>query len=279
MQKMALVVALCAFAAAPVMAAPYGTVKLDEVGASPQTIMTIWSSSFTSGLGVYVGQYNLTLKDSTVPAGTLPYGGENRLNGRVGSFCIDIWDFSPTTFVSYDVVALNGAPDPQAGPMGTDRARYLATLLNTYWDENNWSSDASRTFNLGSGNQMFTANQVAAAVQSAVWEIVDEGNLPNAAVDLPVPANWDTLRTSGNKGNFYVSNDTVAKIANVMLQNVRTKGESDFGDYVALTNDDDQNACGGYYYQDYVVRVPVPGAVLLGFLGLGAAGLRLRRFA
>ena len=32
-------------------------------------------------------------------------------------------------------------------------------------------------------------------------------------------------------------------------------------------------------YQDYVVRVPVPGAVLLGILGLSAAGLKLRKFA
>ena len=33
------------------------------------------------------------------------------------------------------------------------------------------------------------------------------------------------------------------------------------------------------YAQDLLVRVPVPGAVLLGILGLGAAGWRLRRFA
>ena len=33
------------------------------------------------------------------------------------------------------------------------------------------------------------------------------------------------------------------------------------------------------YAQDQFVRVPVPGAILLGILGLGAAGLKLRRFA
>jgi hypothetical protein len=278
MKKAVLIAAWCVFVAVPVMAAPYGTIQADEVGVNPQMTMTIWGSSFPSGIGVYVGQYNLTLKNSTVPAGALPYGGENMLNGRVGSFCIDIWDFSPTTFVTYDVVALNGAPDPQAGPMGTDRAGYLATLLDTYWDQDNWSSAASRTFNIGSGNQVFTPNAVAAAVQTAVWEIVDEGNLANGVAD-PLPANWDTLRSSGNKGNFYVSNDTVAKIANAMLQNVREQGESDFGGYVALTNHETDESTGGGYYQDYVVRVPLPGAVLLGFLGLGAAGLKLRRFA
>jgi len=278
MKKLALITVVCAFVAAPVLAAPYGTVKLDEISTSPQTTMTIWSSSFPSGIGAYVGQYDLTLKDSTVPAGALPYGGASLLNGRRPSFCIDIWDYSPTTFVAYDVVSLNGAPDPQAGPMGTDKAQYLATLLDTYWDKENWSSAASRTFNIGSGNHVFTDNTVAAAVQSAVWEIVDEGNLANGLED-PVALNWDTLSTSASKGNFYVSNATVARIANVMLNNVRTLGESDFSHYVAVSNDDDQNASGGYHYQDYVVRVPLPGAVLLGFLGVGAAGLKLRRFA
>jgi len=273
MKKMALTVAVCAFVAAPVMAAPYGTVKVDEIGTSPQTTMTIWSSSFPSGIGVYVGQYNLTLKDSTVPADALPYGGAALLNGRVPSFCIDIWDYSPTNFVSYDVVGLTGAPDPQAGPMGTDKAGYLATLLDTYWDTNNWSSNASRTFNLGSADHVYSANEVAAAVQTAVWEIVDEGNTANNDID-PIPTSWDA-----SNGNFRVANTTVANIANVMLRNVRAAGESDISHYVALSNDDDQNPAGGCYYQDYVVRVPLPGAVLLGFLGLGAAGMKLRRFA
>jgi hypothetical protein len=43
-----------------------------------------------------------------------------------------------------------------------------------------------------------------------------------------------------------------------------------------------KNPVTGEYYglaQDLMVRVPVPGAVLLGLLGLGAAGLKLRRFA
>ncbi len=273
MKKIALITVVCAFVAAPVMAAPYGTVLVDEISTSPQTTLTVYSSSFPSGIGAYVGQYNLTLKDSTVPAGALPYGGENRLNGRVPSFCIDIWDYSPTTFVKYDVVALGGAPDPQAGPMGNEKAGYLATLLDTYWDKDTWSSNASRTFNIGSGNQVFTANVAAAAVQSAVWEIVDEGNIANGAVD-PIPASWDTL-----SGNFRVSNATVAKIANVMLQNIREQGESDFGNYVALSNHATSETRTAGYYQDYVVRVPLPGAVLLGFLGLGAAGMKLRRFA
>jgi len=40
-----------------------------------------------------------------------------------------------------------------------------------------------------------------------------------------------------------------------------------------------EDAAHTVYAQDLLVRVPVPGAVLLGLLGLSAAGLRLRRFA
>jgi hypothetical protein len=36
---------------------------------------------------------------------------------------------------------------------------------------------------------------------------------------------------------------------------------------------------GDDYKQDQLYYVPVPGAVLLGMLGLGAAGLKLRKFA
>jgi len=34
----------------------------------------------------------------------------------------------------------------------------------------------------------------------------------------------------------------------------------------------------GHQHQDLLVRVPVPGAILLGILGLGVAGLKLRKF-
>ena len=38
------------------------------------------------------------------------------------------------------------------------------------------------------------------------------------------------------------------------------------------------NSDGTGYKQDQLYLVPVPGAVLLGILGLGAAGLKLRKF-
>ena len=64
-----------------------------------------------------------------------------------------------------------------------------------------------------------------------------------------------------------------------MLTSITTPGA---GWYVALSNPsmsdlDWEN--GDRTYQDYLVRVPVPGAVLLGILGLGAAGMKLRKSA
>ena len=59
-----------------------------------------------------------------------------------------------------------------------------------------------------------------------------------------------------------------------------------FEDLVATwTNQDGSQGTSDWDYTDFVVMVesvnpvPVPGAVLLGILGLSAAGIKLRRFA
>jgi hypothetical protein len=194
--------------------------------------------------------------------------------GIVDAFCIDVWDWAPGGKRDYTLKLLDQAPDPGAGAMGSVRAGYLATLLNTYWDQDDWSSDASRKFN----GIVYTANEVAAAVQAAVWEIVDEFNTVTTGTGIDpsiAPGSWSV--TDGGSDLFYISgNAKVATIANLMLSNVASLPTSSFGNYRAMASWDLPGDCD---YQDYVVRVPVPGAVLLGMLGLGVAGLKLRRFA
>jgi hypothetical protein len=156
--------------------------------------------------------------------------------------------------------------------MGSLRAGYLATLLNTYWDQDNWSSVTSRTFDLGGGPAVYSANRVAAAVQAAVWEIVDEFNTDTTGWtgDTVVPTGWnvksDLFRVSGDA--------TVQNLANAMLSSVVGTGPSSFANYWGVSNSRDAS-----HYQDYVVRVPAPAAVLLGMLGLSVAGLKLRKYA
>jgi hypothetical protein len=173
-----------------------------------------------------------------------PSGGYTGPLGDVESFCIDTWDSSASGYTLYKAVSLDAAPDPGAGPMGTTRARQLAQLLNTYWVTN--MSPLDKT-----------------ALQAAVWEVVDEGH---GSLDA-------------GSGTFYVSsyggNDSSAIItrANQMLGSITT-GAS-FDNYLALSSPAIQ---GGTQYQDYVVKTPVPAAVLLGLLGLATAGVKLRKF-
>jgi hypothetical protein len=247
------------------MADKYGTVEVRELNVTPRRTVTVTSTGYNGG--AYAGVYNIQLRNSTVPDGTFPGDGEDMLDGYVDSFCIDIWDYSPGSWKPYDVVPLGESPDPGAGPMGAMRAGYLATLLNQYWD-----ADAS------------SSSLEAAALQVAVWEIIDEGQNPDGTLpDDPNPNGWNARNdTAGgtlpDRGNFYIGQDNIANRANEMLAQVRSLGTSVFDNvYAALSNDYKQTRPG--YYQDYVVRVPVPGAILLGLLGLTAAGVKLRKFA
>jgi len=249
MKRLIFITIVCAFLAATAMADHLGTVNLRELSVNPGLVLTVGSSGYNGG--AWVGVYNLNLSGvAGVPAYMNPY-----LTGNVQSFCIDLWDNSWTgSPIPYDVHTLDQTPDPMEAPgfagMGAARAGYIATLLDTYWVPN-------------------LTNNEAAALQAAVWEIVDEARLA-----APNPAIWNT--TWGN-GNFYVNDNTVANRANVMLASVANM--SPYDNYVGLWNHsgDEQFPLG--MWQDYVVRVPVPGAVLLGMLGFCVAGLKLRKLA
>jgi hypothetical protein len=166
--------------------------------------------------------------------------------GQLPSICIDVRDYSPSTDQPYGVVALKDAPDPLAGPMHAAKAADLSKLLDAYWTSG-------------------LTNDQAAGLQLAAWEIVDEqigsyniatGNFQAAGNGLA--SGWATTYLTG-----FVSYNGPA------------------GSYLALTNHDVVETGSGLgYYQDYVVRdpVPVPGAILLGGIGVSLVGwLRRRR--
>lgn len=212
------------------------------------------------------GDTNITVQSST--------GSHNTMTGLfqiilddektaphdyVQTFCIDIEDTFAwnTWYDGISLVDLATAPDTTAGPMGSERAGYLATLFDLHWN----ATDLASPMN-------------ASAMQLAVWEIVDEFNTnPDGPEGESIlPASWSVSPGAG-QGLFYVSSgDDLGAIgvANSWLGEVATAGTSSWaGSYIGVQSNKEA-------VQDFVI-VPIPGAVLLGVLGLSVAGVRLRR--
>ena len=259
--KKLIVIIILGFAAAPAMA----DFTVEYVDVNPGQSIRIVSTGIDGR--VTAGQYQVDIQGDTGDIIGAP--------GVVNTFCIDLWDYAPVGVeASYTIKPLDQTPDLGAGPMGDERAGYLATLLDKYWDDNNWADSASRTID---GTQ-YTADTFAAALQVAVWEIVDEGNTYGSTPD-PV----DTDDWGAKTGDFHVVtytysgiSNTVATLANKMLKYVADTGPSGYSNYRGITNTTDD--C---HYQDYIVRVqapvPAPAAVLLGIIGFSAAGIKLRK--
>lgn len=248
MKRTVLAVVSCAFLAVPVIADPFPTVRLEQTRITPGLKLEIHSTGYDGA--TWAGVCNLNVENP----------GYGPIVGEIEGFCIDLWDISPDTYAEYEVKPLSAAPDPGAAPeggMGLVKARRLAQLLDTYW-----TSDID-------------SNIEGTALQIAVWEIVDE--------PLPAdPGNYDVRSGTFSASQAWYNadpSDEVRALANEWLRALNANG-GDFGNYLALSchgTEDPSVFQELGLYQDYVVRVPVPPAVLLGILGLGAAGTRLRK--
>ncbi len=256
MKRLLFITILCAFISAPAFADLYGTADVEWVGTIRGMDLSMASSASFGTIelveDIGLQQLRFTNVNLSGPP-TIPADSYFNL-GYEQAFCIDMYDSTPVgpeAPITYNVLSLDAAPDPYAVPtlggMGPTKAAFIAELLI---------------------NNTYATAQDAAALQVAMWEILDEN----------YSGGTNPWNVSKGQGNFYLDTAlgntdeiAVAGLANIMLGNLTTG--LPFDRYTAVSN-----GPGTKNWQDFVV-VPVPTAVLLGILGLGVAGLKLRKFA
>ena len=209
----------------------------------------IGGSGYTTEQSVGLSSLTLTNVNLTGPD-SLPSDSYLVGDGSYLAFCLDLANGFPYASALYSAVSLDSAPVPGAPPnpgtpMGADKAEYIADLLNS---------------------NSYTTAADAAAMQIAIWEIIYD----------TVQTNPSTWNVSDSSGNFYLDTttnaygeSTIAGLANTLLSGLSQA--TSFSAYTALS-DGSKNA------QDFVL-VPVPAAVILGILGLGVVGIKLRKYA
>jgi hypothetical protein len=185
---------------------------------------------------VYAGLY---AQDKRTGTGEGNYWADG--TRTVPSFCMDIYQNSPSSFVTYDVIRLEDGPNP-FGPMGSQKADYLRELWGRFYD-NSW---------VGNGPFTSTQNNNARTFEACVWKIIFD--------DLPSdPTKYDIA-----SGKFAVDPSSMScDLANSWLRALDGMGpKADLRCLSSGTN------------QDFLVAVPEPAAILV---LLSAAGMMFWR--
>ena len=197
--------------------------------------------SFPGRLGTTGGGEHLitVLHD---PIGIYPTGADFR------TFCVETDEFISDNgyyYVTIDTAAwLGGSGGPEPDPL-LPQSAYLYSL---------WL-DGTDGVNPPIAYDHATAN----AIQRAIWHFEDEiGSLTIGSLSEYY---FDLANAAVNPGGSWYNKWGPNSIGDIRVMNLWTNS----------------NYTGNA--QDQLVRVPAPGAILLGVLGLGVAGLKLRKFA
>jgi len=251
-----LITALCALIAAPAMA------DLGDV-TEISVLSTGWTYQTGSG-GEFLG--TITGADITLTNGSILRTGANFL-----TFCVERNEYVEVPSGNYYAV-VNSAAVKGGLSGGYDGGNTLTTPLgqSTYGDP--LSSATAYIFTLFAKELLTVAaagadyrydgtvaerKADAAQLQAAIWALEQEQAVPTSGkakiwYDAAIEAT-----TAGGDGVI-----TWTGLGDVRVLNL-------YSSYNGTTVSG--------LKQDLLVHVPLPGAVLLGMLGLGAAGMRLRR--
>jgi len=226
--------------------AAQATIWVRYTGVAPGGIVGVWSA----------GVYNLQVEwqgGATQPP-------ELSSGTATPSFCVDVTDNSTTAWMVYTLVELAAAPD--GGPMGAARAKDITQLFRLAYNPTELGADWKTKFD---GDT--TVDQYAAAVQGAVWEIINETGTNGYRMGL------DTWQANG-----YPAIEAQAKL---WLDLINTDNASGGNDDLPVY--DDLKVLVSATFQDFaVVRktadpIPEPLTMASAFFAIGGLGAYIRR--
>jgi len=184
---------------------------------------------------VFAGQLKHTLSNGT--------GASSALNGHWITFCTDLNQYVTQSVQSYDVVSVSSMPDNQ--PMGALKAAAIADMY---------------TYAAGSHLLTTTSNDLAAAFQLAVWEIV---------IDYTAAAGHNLSITSGSFQATATGGSALTAGVSTQLSNL----------FAAVGNVSGTTSLIGVRSgssQDQLIPVPAAGPLALAGLGLLCVARRKR---
>ena len=235
---------LCLFVAVPVWADPSLATNGGGYNGGTVSYTTSPYGGINGGGEFSVGGSGLLLPVSHYDARTSNQGGQVP---SFQTFCVEKDEYIGTMNIWVSTEFVNGDPGSHAygGGKNTDTGDNLD--FKTAWLYEQFATGQLLNYdfdddNYGSGGSGVRKND-AAALQWAIWYIEQE-------VDTK----------PGKAGTYYQMAEDAAPNS---IGNVRVL----------------QAYVGDQFKQDQLYYVPVPGAVLLGLLGLGAAGIKLRQYA
>jgi hypothetical protein len=239
MRRTALIISLCAFVAAPALAD-----------------LSITTTGGSGGYGIWQTGNGGEFTFRASGWDPLPYysdvaknqGQQCQQEGTFQTFCLEHNEYISGS-TTYDVVLNDRMVNGGVGPQGDPLSRGTAYL---YHEFQNGTLAGYNYSNTGIGGRSASAQ----ALQNAIWYLEDEegGALSDSYEDM-------LIAQFGSVANAKLDNNGLFAVA---VLNVYADGHAGDQDY----------RC-----QDALVCTPVPAGLLLGLLGLGAAGLKLRRFA
>jgi hypothetical protein len=255
MRRLTFISVLCAFLAAPAFADtyPHGTYS----GSARMEYGRIGGYYQGQGGEFTLSQYggNTVLSNSAYAAGAR---GEDGDPTSFQTFCVEVAEYVSQPmdlYVSNQNAALSGSGSHayKGGTGAGDDLDFRTAYLYTQFAIGSLSNYAYT----GTVNEL-TRAQTAAALQRVIWKI--EGEDGGIGFDMTF------MSVSLNSAQ--------QALASAWLEEATKANWSSIGNVRVLQ----AYTTGGALAQDQLYLVPIPAAVLLGLLGMTAAGLKLRKF-